>query len=229
MKLLRRYIVKLVRILLGLAIMALGIAIAKQAYCLSPWQVLNDGLAHTFFISIGTANIYVGIVILLLDMLIREKFGIGMVLNIVMTGVFTDMYLSLNTTFGIMPKTEAIPLQILFCLVAVFLNALGMYFYMSAWMGAGPRDTLVVFLAKHLPVPLGLCKLGLEAIAFTIGWLIGGEIGVGSVLFVLLGGPTLQWVFQLFHFNVKASKNESILDTWRIITGKMAFSESEKI
>ena len=82
MKLLRRYTVKLVRILLGLAIMALGIAIAKQAYCLSPWQVLNDGLAHTFSISIGTANIYVGIVILLLDMLIREKFGIGMVLNI---------------------------------------------------------------------------------------------------------------------------------------------------
>lgn len=148
MKLLRRYTVKLVRILLGLAIMALGIAIAKQAYCLSPWQVLNDGLAHTFSISIGTANIYVGIVILLLDMLIREKFGIGMVLNIVMTGVFTDMYLSLNTTFGIMPKAEAIPLQILFCLAAVLLNALGMYFYMSAWMGAGPRDTLVVFFGK---------------------------------------------------------------------------------
>ena len=75
MSLLRRYSAKLCRITLGFAAMALGMAIAKQSYCLSPWNILNDGISHTFSITIGQANIIVGLVILALDLLLRETFG----------------------------------------------------------------------------------------------------------------------------------------------------------
>ena len=203
MSLLRRYSAKLCRITLGFAAMALGMAIAKQSYCLSPWNILNDGISHTFSITIGQANIIVGLVILALDLLLRETFGFGMLLNILLLGTFTDIFLWLNGVFSIMPKIQSVPLQMVFCLLSLILNGFGMYLYMSARMGAGPRDTLLVFLTKHVP-------------CFT-GWLIGGEVGIGSFLYVLLGGPILQFFLHLFHFDVKAAKSESILDTWQIL------------
>ena len=117
----------------------------------------------------GTANILVGACILLLDLLLRETFGIGMVLNILLVSVFTDLFLALNTRLTLLPRVGQIPQQILFCLLA-----------------------------------------------------LGGEVGLGTFIFVLCGGPILQGVFRLLHFDVKAVKNESVLDTWRILTHRQA-------
>ena len=225
MTILHHYIVKLIRLLMGFALIAVGIAVAKQSYCLSPWHVFNDGLAHVFPITMGQANIIVGMLILLLDLLLHETFGIGMVLNIWMTGTLTDLYLSINSRIQILPKIETLPLQVFFCMVSLAFNTIGVYLYMSACMGAGPRDSLVVFLTKRLPFPVGICKLGLEAAVCMIGWLIGGEIGLGTLLYVIFGGPLLQKAFQFFHFDVKKKKDESVLDTWQIITGRMSTEE----
>ncbi|NLU24991.1 MAG: hypothetical protein GXW99_09875 [Clostridiales bacterium] len=215
----RRYFIKLCRILLGFILIALGVVVAKQSYCLAPWNVLNDGISHTFSVSLGTANIIVGTSILVIDLFLREKLGIGMILNIWLIGVFTDAFMALNRFLSLMPKIESVPLQVLFCMLALTLNAFGIYFYMSARMGAGPRDTIVVFFTKHLPLPVGACKLLLEAVVCFTGWAIGGEVGIGSLIFVLCGGPILQSVFRLFHFDVKAVRNESIVDTCQIMTG----------
>ena len=222
MKMIKRYLPKTLRMLLGFALIALGIVIAKQSFCLAPWHVFNDGLSCTLHITMGTANILVGACILLLDLLLRETFGIGMVLNILLVSVFTDLFLALNTRLTLLPRVEQIPQQILFCLLALLVNAFGIYFYMSARMGAGPRDTLIVFAAKHLPLSVGTCKLLIEAAVCLTGWLLGGEVGLGTFIFVLCGGPILQGVFRLLHFDVKAVKNESVLDTWRILTHRQA-------
>lgn len=225
MAILRRYTEKLFRLLLGFVLISISIAVAKQTYCLSPWHVFNDGLAHVFPITMGQANIIVGMLILFLDLILHETFGIGMVLNIWLVGSLTDLCLSFNSRLQILPKIESLPLQILFCMVSLMINAIGGYLYMSACMGAGPRDSLVVFLTKRLPFPVGACKLGLEAAVCLTGWLIGGEIGLGTLLSVFFGGPFLQTVFSLFHFDVKKKKDESVLDTWRIISGQMTPEE----
>lgn len=222
MHLLRRYIPKLLRMVLGFALIALGTVIAKQSYCLAPWNVFNDGLSHSLNITLGQANILVGTSILIIDLFLREKFGLGMVLNIWLVGVFTDIYMALNAAVTVLPKVEFLPLQLLCGVLALCCNAFGIYFYMSARMGAGPRDTIIVFLTKHLPFPVGACKLALEAVVCLIGWLIGGEVGIGTLLFVFGGGPLLQLVFRLFRFDVKAAKNESLWDTWKILRGKSA-------
>lgn len=224
----RRYSGKLLRMVIGFSFIALGVVIAKQSYCLSPWNVLNDGLAYTFPITIGQANITVGMTILVINLLfLHETFGVGTVLNIWLVGVITDQLMRLNTAWDILPKIHSVPLQILFCLASLLSNALGIYFYMSARMGAGPRDTVIVFLTKHLPMPVGLCKLLLEATACLVGWLIGGEVGIGSLISVLCGGPILQQVFRLFHFNVKQLRGENISDTWQILRGKKLPPELE--
>ena len=217
MVLLRRYIPKLLRMMLGFALIALGVVIAKQAFCLTPWNVLNDGLAHTFPITIGQANIVVGVVILLIGILLRETIGIGMILNICFVGVFTDFFMVLNNTWGVLPRIESVPLQLVLGVLSVVSNALGIYFYMSARMGTGPRDTIMVHMTKTLPFPVGVCRLALEAVVCLIGWLIGGEVGLGSLIFVFCNGPMIQLVFRVFRFDVKAVKNESVLDTLHIL------------
>ena len=82
MNLLHRYFMKLIRMLLGFALIAIAIVIAKQSFCLAPWNVLNDGISYTCSVTMGTANIIAGSLILLLDLILRETFGVGMVLNI---------------------------------------------------------------------------------------------------------------------------------------------------
>lgn len=141
MSLLRRYSAKLCRITLGFAAMALGMAIAKQSYCLSPWNILNDGISHTFSITIGQANIIVGLVILALDLLLRETFGFGMLLNILLLGTFTDIFLWLNGVFSIMPKIQSVPLQMVFCLLSLILNGLACTFICPPGWAPG-RGTL---------------------------------------------------------------------------------------
>ena len=226
--LVRRYSGKLLRMVIGFSFIALGVVIAKQSYCLSPWNVLNDGLACIFPITIGQANITVGMTTLVINLLfLHETFGVGTVLNIWLVGVITDLLMKLNTAWDILPKIHSVPLQILFCLVSLVSNALGIYFYMSARMGAGPRDTVIVFLTKHLPLPVGLCKLLLEAAACLVGWLIGGEVGIGSLISVFCGGPILQQVFRLFRFHVKRLRSENITDMWQILRGKRLPPEME--
>ena len=90
-------------------------------------------------------------------------------------------------------------------------------------MGAGPRDTLMVHLSRKLHVPSGYCRLGLEFIAGLSGWLLGGEVGVGTVVSVFLGGPILQLVFQAFKYDPSAVESESFGDTLHNISKKIYF------
>lgn len=210
-------ILKLLRATVGFAIIGLSIAITKQIGSLNPWNVLNDGLSKTVGITIGQANTTIGIIIVLIDILAREKLGIGTLLNAMLIGRFTDLFLNLNAALGILPKITEVWLQVPICLVAILINSFGLYFYMSAQMGSGPRDSLMLAVTKRLPFSVGKCRMLLEAFAFTLGALLGGEFGVGTLLAVLCGGPCFQKVCKMMGYDVKATKNESFADTWRFL------------
>ena len=218
MNLFKIYTRKLGRMLLGFTLISLAVLLTKQSQCLAPWNVLNDGISHACSIPIGQASIWVGAAIFLLDILTREPLGLGMVLNILVIGWITDLLFWINGKLAIIPRVNALPLQIALCVLALCVNAFGIYFYISAAMGAGPRDTLFVYLKKKLPIPIGTCKLLLEAAACLCGWLLGGEVGLGTLVSVFLGGPILQYVFRLFHFNAAEIRHESIRDTWKTLS-----------
>lgn len=212
-------ILKLLRAVVGFAIIGLSIAITKQVGSLNSWNVLNDGLSKTTGITIGQANTTIGVIIVLIDILAREKLGIGTVLNALFIGRFTDLFLSINASIGLLPKITDIWLQIPICLIAILINSFGLYFYMSAQMGSGPRDSLMLAVTKRLPFSVGKCRMLLEAFAFTLGVILGGEFGVGTFIAVLCGGPCFQKVCKLMGYDVKATKNESFADSWRFLKG----------
>ncbi len=219
----RTYFLKSIRIIAGLLLIAFGVFISKQCFCLAPWNVLSDGVSSLLGISIGTASIIISVMIITIDVVSREKLGFGSLLNVFLLGLFTDMFLEINRHLTILPRIENVPLQILFCIVSLFFNGLGIYLYMSARMGAGPRDTLMVHLSRKLHFPSGYCRLGLEFIAGLSGWLLGGEVGVGTVVSVFLGGPILQLVFQAFKYDPSAVESESFSDTLHNISKKIYF------
>ncbi|MBR4880254.1 MAG: hypothetical protein IKU13_10590 [Clostridia bacterium] len=213
-------ILKILQTIVGFIIIGFGIAVTKQVGALNPWNVLNDGLSKTIGITIGQANTTIGIIILLIDIIAKEKLGIGTVLNALLIGRFTDMFVNLNAALGLLPRIENIWFQIPICLIAIVINSIGLYVYMSAQMGSGPRDSLMLVVTKRLPFSVGVCRMILEAFAFTLGGLIlGGEFGIGTLLAVLCGGPCFQKVCKIMGYDVKKTKNESFADTWRFLKG----------
>ena len=217
LRLLRHYLPKLLRLLIGFSLIAIAVVISKQAVSLSPWNVLSDGIAHISGLKIGQATVLISITILLVDVLARESLGIGLILNAVTIGFLTDFFFSLNGVIGLIPRAASIPMQILLCLLSCLVNALGIFIYLSARLGAGPRDGFIIFLSRKLRLPVGFCKLLLEAVVCLSGFLMGGEVGLGTLISVLCGGPFLQTVFRLFRFDARGTKHETLADTVRMV------------
>ena len=129
---------RLVKLVCGLATIGLSITLTKQIGSLNPWNVLNDGLSSTVGITIGQANTTAGIIIIMIDILAKEKLGIGTVLNALLIGRFTDLFVGLNASLGLVPKITEIWLQIPLCFVAILINSVGMYLYLSAQLRPVP-------------------------------------------------------------------------------------------
>ena len=208
---------RLVKLIAGLATIGFSIMVTKQIGSLNPWNVLNDGLSSTTGITIGQANTTVGIIIIMIDILAREKLGIGTVLKARLIGRFTDIFMNINASLGLIPKITEVWLQIPLCFVAILINSIGMYLYLSAQLGSGPRDSFMLALTRRLPFSVGTTRMLMEACAFTVGMLLGGEFGIGTFIAVVCGGPTMQRVCKLLGFDVKKTRNESFAETWAFL------------
>ncbi len=208
---------KIVRLMIGFALIGCGTMVTKQIGWLNSWNVLNDGLSNVLPITIGQANTLVGVVIIVIDIIAKEHLGIGTVLNAVCIGMFSDFFINLNASLGLIPKISNFWLQVPLLLVGVALSSVGIYIYMSACMGSGPRDSLMLAITRRLPYPVGVCRMAMEAAAFCIGALLGGEFGIGTFVTVFMGGPCLQLICKITGFNVKTLHNESFAETYAFL------------
>jgi len=214
---------RLYRLIPGFLIFAFGIflnGVSGLGY--APWDVLNDGLSRTFSITFGQASIVVGIAVVLLDLLLRERLGFGTFLNILLIGAFIDMFNWLNDTFRLLERSPGLEKGLVLCVLSVVVNALASYLYMSAQLGAGPRDSLMVALTRRKKLPVGACRIVIEATVLAIGWLMGGVVGIGTLILVLGNGAAIQLVFRLFRFDVSKLRNESLSETCRRFQKKTA-------
>lgn len=178
------------KLLTGLACFGIGIAFMKQSQLgLSPWEVLHDGLAKISGIQIGTISIFIGIFVLLLWIPLREKPGIGTVLNILLVGTVT------NLTLLILPPASQLALQIFWLTAGLFTIGLGSALYLGSQLGAGPRDGLMMAFYRRTGWSIRLVRTTLEISVLFIGWLLGGTIGIGTLAFALGIGPIIQFMF----------------------------------
>jgi uncharacterized membrane protein YczE len=148
--------------------------------------VLNDGLAQLTGLQLGTASVVVGALVLLFWIPLREKPGVGTVSNIVLLGAFTDMALA------VVRSASGVLLQSVWLIAGLLLAGLGSVLYLGSQLGAGPRDGLMLGLSRKTGWSLHLSRTALEVSVFVASWLLGGAVGVGTVLVALIIGPVIQ-------------------------------------
>ncbi len=171
------------RLVWGLFLFGFGIALMVAADLgLGPWDVFHQGVSAHTPIPIGSVVIITGVVILVLWIPLKERIGIGTVLNALLIGAVMDLTLIWLET------PAATVTRWIYLVGGVLIVGIGSGYYIGAGLGPGPRDGLMTGLAKR-GWPIGLARLGIELVALIGGWLLGGTIGAGTVLFALGIGP----------------------------------------
>ena len=170
----------------GLTLFGLGEGLLiVSAVGASPWSVLAQGIALNVDFSIGTITIFVSIIVLLLWVPLKQKPGIGTILNAIIIGLMIDVCIKF------VPTPEKYISQILLSFIAVLTVGLGGGIYLVANLGAGPRDGLMVGLQKRTNLPIAAVRGFLEITVMSIGWYLGGTVGVGTLLFAFGIGPAV--------------------------------------
>ena len=185
----------------------------------APWDVLNLGLSRTLGILYGTASIAVSLTILLIDVLLREPIGLAMFIDALVVGKAVDFFNWLHPVAPCRSMVTAIPMMLLGLVILAYTQ----YAYMAASLGCGPRDTLLVGLAKRSGrIPIGAVSVALLSTATLIGWLLGGPVGIGTLLCAFGAGPIMQLAFRSVRFDATAIRHQRLRDTLRVLLGRAA-------
>ena len=208
----RAYLPRLVELTIGQVVTAVGIVFMMQANLgLEPWSVLQQGLNRTFGITFGTAVVVVSTSIIILDLLLGERIGLGMVFSAVLCGPIIDFISARN---WIAQQTKLLP-GLVFLFLGLELLAFGTYLSMRVGLGCGARDALMVAMAKRTGITVGICRVASELAATLIGWLMGGQVGIGTVLSAAGIGTLIEVNFRLFRYHAVDEKHEYLSDTVR--------------
>jgi uncharacterized membrane protein YczE len=206
--------------IIGLVLYALGIVLMINANIgYAPWEVFHVGLANTIGLSLGITTIIAGIVITIIVTALGEELGLGTICSMILTGVFIDVIYFIN----IIPIINSLLIGIVLLIAGLFIIAVGSYFYIKSAFGVGPRDNLMVVLARKTKLPVGLCRSLIELLVTIIGWFLGGMIGIGTIISVIAVGFCIQIVFKVFRFDVTAIKHETLSDSLKNISGNLKF------
>lgn len=175
---------RLPRLILGLELCGLGLAfvIAAEDLGLDSWDVLHQGISEQTGISIGVVSILVGFSMFAVSLPLGEQIGIGTVLNVLLIGSTIDVVLL------VLDSPEQTWLQWVYLLGGTVLFAIGSGFYIGAGLGPGPRDSVMTALAKR-GMRVGVARTIIEITVLTIGWMLGGSVGVGTLVFAVTIGP----------------------------------------
>lgn len=183
------------RLIAGLYLFGLGIAVQIRSHLgVAPWDVFGQGVSNITGLSFGLSTVLASALILLLWIPLRQKPGIGTVFNALLIGPFVDLSLRF------VPSAETWPLwaQILWFVLGMTTIAVGTGMYIGARLGPGPRDGLMTGSVRKFGKPVWIVRTTIEGIATALGFLAGGHVGLGTVIFALGIGPMVQVSMRLF-------------------------------
>ncbi|MGB4136457.1 MAG: hypothetical protein WA971_07830 [Microbacterium sp.] len=189
----RRLPRRVAQLVVGVFLYGIGIAfIIRGGLGAAPWDVLTQGVTRHVPLTFGTVTIIISAIVLLMWVPIRQRPGIGTVVNALGVGPAADV------GFLFLPEPDTLWLRILFFLIGLTVLAAATGLYIGAHFGPGPRDGLMTGLHQRLGWPIWVVRTGLEVTVVVIGWVLGGTVGVGTVAFALLVGPLCQFFMRVF-------------------------------
>lgn len=194
---------RLVQLIVGETFFGIGIGLMLQSGLgLSPWDVLHQGLTVQFGLTVGIWSILSSFVVLLFWLPLRERYGIGTLLNAIIIGVMIDV------TAGLVPEAANTWWAVSMMVSGILLVAITSGMYIGANLGPGPRDGLMTAIARRGP-SIRLTRVIMEITVLVIGVVLGGTFGIGTILYALLMGPLVQ--FFLPRWTIDTGRPE---DSW---------------
>lgn len=183
-------------LLVGLALFAVGIVMLLESRLgLSPWDVLNQGIAKHTPLSFGIANTVAALVVLLVARWLGAAIGPGTIANAILIGVFVEVLIRTHVFAGVQDDAPAVRALVLVAGILVIGGASALY--IGAALGAGPRDSLMLVLSRRTGRRAGLVRTVLESSVTAAGFALGGKVGVGTLAFALGVGPAIEAGFWL--------------------------------
>ncbi|HET9519004.1 MAG TPA: hypothetical protein VFO77_14880 [Actinoplanes sp.] len=183
----RRLPRRLTQLYAGLVLYGFSMALlVRSELGVMPWDVLHQGLSRTVGGSLGLVSIVVGAAVLLLWVPLRERPGVGTVSNVFVIGIAID------ASLWLLPDVDDLLLRAALVVGGVVLNAVATAAYIGVRLGPGPRDGLMTGLVRRTGRPVRVVRTAIELVVVLSGWLLGGTLGIATVLYALLIGPLVQ-------------------------------------
>ncbi len=208
------------RLMFGFLVIAIGTNLmVNSGIGLMPWGVFHWGLTNLLPLTFGQAQQITGLVIILVATFNRFYPGIGTIGNMIFVGLFIDLVASLK----ILPVPEGFLLQLLVLMLGVTLFDLGVYYYLSADLGGGPRDSIMILFSEKSIFTPGQVKIIMEVTVAVIGFFMGGLLGIGTLISAITGGLILDLIFKWFKYKPdKRKTNNLVLNYQTLVSLKEA-------
>ena len=203
------------RILLGLLIYSFGVYLTIYANIgLAPWDCLGMGIAKHTPLNYGSSMVLIGVCAIVIQLILRERIGFATLFDTLITGRLTQFFIDISPY----PENHSLWLGIVFMLFGFLFIAFGMYVYMSAECGCGPKDGLLIAIGRKMPkIPIGIIEILLWATVTACGYLLGGTVGIGTVISTFGAGAVIHLFYTVIHFEPRKLRHRSIKDTFSIL------------
>jgi len=207
-------------LLFGLFLFAAGVvANLNSGLGMGSWGVLSVGLTMNLPLSLGEATQISGLVVLILGWVLGSPPGLGTLANMYFIGLFIDLILA----WELIPQPTTLPLQLLLLLAGIALIGVASFFYLRVQLGAGPRDGLMMGLIKRLSWPVSAIRGTIEVIVTATGYLLGGHVGIGTVITALVTGYAIQLAFSAGGFKPREKEQVDLFSLIRYLSGRGSF------
>ena len=206
------------RIVLGLLVFAFGVHLTIFANIgFAPWDCLGMGISYHTPLNYGLSMTLIAVTVLIIDIVLKEKIGYGTIIDALLTGNFIQIFNNINP----LPLNTNIWLGIVIMVIGFIFMALGMAIYMKSEQCCGPRDALLVGLGKRMPkIPIGIVEVALWAAVLLIGWLLGGPVGIGTLISTFGAGLVMQLVYSLTHFEPRKLNHRGVMEITKELVSK---------
>ena len=203
------------QIVVGLFIFSFGVHLTIFANIgLAPWDCLGMGISYHTPLNYGISMTLIALCVLGVDLLFKEKIGFGTIIDALLTGNFVQFFNNVNP----FPLNDNLWIGILIMLAGFVFMALGMAVYMKSEQCCGPRDALLVGLGKRMPkVPIGIVEVILWAVVLAIGWLLGGPVGIGTLISTFGAGLMMQLVYMVIRFEPRELKHKGVIEVSKML------------
>ncbi len=224
----KNYILNIVKripkLMIGFIIIAFGIRLMIDTDLgLNPWGIFHSGFANITGITFGQATQLTGLGIILISTMFKIYPGIGTILNMIFIGYFVDLIKIFNLT----PKFSGLTINIIVFFIGLIIFDYGVYVYLKADLGSGPRDSLMLALTKLTRFTAGQNKIMMEITAAITGYLMGGLAGLGTIIAAIFGGIFLDIIFKFFKYNPKTRTSSNLMINYQEL--KVIIQENQQV